>query len=409
VSLNHLNYITFTDSSTPAYYDLRILNRVTPVKDQDRLGTCWIFATYGSLESYLKPEESWDFSENSLKNLLIVASPEGFDISPSDGGNHFKTTAYLARWDGPVAESDDPYSPYSITSSYDLSSQKHVQNVLFLSDRKDSLDNTEIKQAVQNYGAIYTSLYFNNTFYSPTNCSYYYNGSSGSNHGVDIVGWNDSFDRHKFSVIPPGDGAFIIKNSWGSNWGDDGYFYVSYYDSKIGTSNSCFMAESPDNYKFIYQYDPLGWTSALGYSNPSAWCANIFTAKSNEILKAVSFYTTDSNSTYELYIYTNSESNPINQLGSIFSKNGTISKAGYHTIPLNSGVQLKAGQKFSIVLKLTNPEYNYPIVIEKPISRWSSKAKANTGESFISSNGITWTDITTYYSNTNVCVKAFTV
>jgi hypothetical protein len=308
-----------------------------------------------------------------------------------------------------VAESDDPYSPYSVTSSHDLSLQKHVQDVLFFSNRKAPLDNSEIKMAIQNYGAIYTSLYYNDTFYSPYNYSYYYNGSSGSNHGVNIVGWDDSFDRNKFSATPPGNGAFIVKNSWSSNWGENGYFYVSYYDSKIGTSNACFMAESPDNYKFIYQYDPLGWNIALGHTNPTCWCANVFSAKSDEILKAVSFYTTDSNCNYEIYIYTNPESDPINRLGSVFSKNGTISVAGYHTIPLNSGVQLKEGQKFSIVLKLTTPEYNYPIVIEKPISGWSSKARANIGESFISPDGITWTDLTTYYSNTNVCIKAFTV
>jgi C1A family cysteine protease len=409
VDLNHLNYISSTDVSTPVYYDLRSLNRITTTKDQGKIGTCWIFATYGSLESYFRPEETWDFSENNVKNLLISASPEGFDKSPDDGGNQFRSTAYLARWSGPVGESDDPYSPYSLTSSHDLVLQKHVQNVLFIPGKKGHLDNNEIKLAVQNNGAMYTTFYYNKTFYSPTNCSYYYDGSSGANHAVDIVGWDDSFDNNKFSKIPPGDGAFIVKNSWGTGWGDKGYFYVSYYDSKIGKDNAVFTAESPDNYKSIYQYDPLGMTSLIGYRNPSAWCANVFTVKSDETVKAMSFYTTDSNCDYEVYIYTNPVANPINQFGPVFSKSGTISVAGYHTIPLGSGVRLKAGQKFSVVLKVTTPNYNYPIAIEKPISGWSSKVKANTGESFISPDGKVWTDMTTYYSNTNVCIKAFTV
>ena len=84
------------------------------------------------LESFLKPGENWDFSENNVKNMLISASPEGFDKSPNDGGNKFRSTAYLARWSGPVAESDDPYFPYSVTSSHDLLLQKHVQDVLFI-------------------------------------------------------------------------------------------------------------------------------------------------------------------------------------------------------------------------------------------------------------------------------------
>ena len=409
VDLDHLSYIPpSADVSTPTY-DLRALNRLTPVKNQERIGTCWVFATYGSLESYLKPGENWDFSENNLKNMLIAASPEGFDTNPNDGGNQFRSTAYLARWSGPVAESDDPYYPYSLNSPQNLPIQKHVQDVLFLPGRRAYLDNNEIKLAVQNYGAVFTSMYYNNSSYSSTNCSYYFNGSSYSNHGVDIVGWDDSFDKNRFSVVPPGDGAFIVKNSWGSKWGENGYFYVSYYDSKIGQGNSVFTAENSDNYKFIYQYDPLGLTSLTGYANPTGWYANVFTVKSDEIVKAVSFYTVDSNCNYEIYIYTNPESGPINQFGPVLSKSGTIPVVGYHTIPLGSGVQLKAGQKFSIVLKLTTPLCNTPIAIEKPISGWSSKAKANAGESFVSPDGIVWSDITMYYPNTNSCIKAFTV
>ncbi len=242
-----------------------------------------------------------------------------------------------------------------------------------------------------------------------------------SNHSVTIVGWDDNFDKNNFSIVPPENGAFIVKNSWGTGFGDKGYFYVSYYDSMIGRDydslftggayNAVFMAESPDNYKSIYQYDPLGWTRTIGYpSNPTtAWCANIFTAKSDEALKAVSFYTTDSNCNYEIYIYTNPGSSPINQAGLITSKSGASTFAGYHTINLDSTVQLKAGQNFSVVLKLTTPEYNYPIAIEYPEPRYSSKANASSGESYVSSDGNTWTDITTDYPNTNVCIKAFTV
>ena len=107
----------------------------------------------------------------------------------------------------------------------------------------------------------------------------------------------------------------------------------------------------------------------MGYGNHTGWCANIFTAKSNEALKAVSFYTTDSNCNYEIYIYTNPGSNSLKSSRPCSSKSGTIPVAGYHTIPLDSGVQLKAGQKFSVVLKLTTPEYNFPIAIEMPYSR----------------------------------------
>ncbi|MDY9924988.1 lectin like domain-containing protein [Methanosarcina sp.] len=410
LDLSYISDISVADSSTPAYYDLRTLDKVTTVKDQGNAGTCWAFASYASLESYLKPGENWDFSENNMKNLLSSAYSEGFDRDPNGGGNRLQAAAYLSRWSGPVKESDDPYSTSSGVSPEGLPIKKHIQDILFIPNRAGSLDNEGIKWAVQKYGAVYTSMYYynNSTFYSPANYSYYYDEALTPNHAVAIVGWNDSFDRNRFSQVPPGDGAFIMKNSWGSDWGDSGYFYVSYYDSNAGNGSSVFTAENPDNYEYIYQYDPFGWVSSLGYANPTAWCANVFTANSEEALKAVSFYTTDSNCNYEIYIYTNPGSGPISQAGPVLSKNGTCLTAGYHTIPLDSEVRLMTGQKFSVVLKLTNPTYRFLIALEKPKEDWSSKAKANSGESFISSSGITWTNVNASYPNANVCIKAFT-
>jgi C1A family cysteine protease/uncharacterized membrane protein len=407
VDLQNVGHVSsFRSLSAPLYYDLRDLNKVTSVKDQGMTGSCWAFATYGSLESYFKPGENLDLSENNLKNVLSPTYSGGFDYP--EGGNMFMSTAYLARWGGPVAESADPYSDSSSHSPTGLPVQKHAQDIIFLSDRQNSLDNQEIKSAVQTYGAIYTSMCYDDACYSPDTSSYYFDGSDYSNHAVAIVGWNDSYDRNKFNKVPPGDGAFIIKNSWGTGWGDQGYFYVSYYDSNIGIENGVFKAESVNNYKSNYQYDPLGWVLSYGYSRSTGWGANIFTARSNEVLKAVSFYTTDVNCNYELYIYTNPTSNPINQASLARTQSGAISNAGYHTVNLNSAVPLQAGQKFAVVLKLTTPGYNYPIAIEYPYSGYSSKATAHAGESFVSVDGRTWTDMTKVYKNTNVCIKAFT-
>ena len=146
-----------TKLSAPAYYDLRALNKVTNIKDQGDIGGCWAFATYASMESYLMPGENWIFSENNMKNLLSYAYPEGFDLNSSDGGNEFMSTAYLARWSGPVNESDDPYSTNSDLSPQNLSIQKHVQNVLYLPDREecfrqsdDKMGNPELRSSFYN-------------------------------------------------------------------------------------------------------------------------------------------------------------------------------------------------------------------------------------------------------------------
>ncbi len=208
--------------------------------------------------------------------------------------------------------------------------------------------------------------------------------------------------------VPPGNGAFIIKNSWGTGYGANGYFYVSYYDSNIGRDNTVFTAEETSNYKNIYQYDPLGSTAEYGFANSIGWGANVFTAKSNEVLKAVSFYTTDSNCGYNINIYTNPNSGPINQTGPVFTQSGTSSEAGYHTVHLNTEIPLNSGQKFSVVIKFTNPYWYYPVALEMPLSGYSTKARANSSESYISSDGTKWSDMTSVISNTNICIKAFT-
>ena len=83
--------------------------------------------------------------------------------------------------------------------------------------------------------------------------------------------------------------------------------------------------------------------------------------------------------------------------------------AGYYTIKLNSLVTLNLGEKFSVVVKFINSGYKYPVPVESPIPDYSSSASANTGESYVSRDGIVWQDLTQFSSNSNVCIKAFTV
>jgi C1A family cysteine protease len=413
VNLSHLKELS-EDSAVirgrqrlglPVSYDLRSTGKLTPVKDQGNCGSCWAFATYGSLESNLLPGELTDISENHLKNT------HGFDWDYClDGGNAYISAAYLGRWSGPVDEGDDPYNPFSGVSPPGLLPTKHIQEILIIPDRSNSSDNTGIKKAVMSYGAVYTSMYWGGS-YNGTTHAYYFNGSTYSNHAVAIVGWDDNYSRSNFAVSPAGDGAFIVRNSWGTAWGEHGYFYVSYHDSNIGTENFIFYgAESTTNYSHIYQYDPLGWVTSAGYGKTTAWFANVFPAEADEYLSAVSFYTASPNSKFTLYIYkdVNITSGP--RSGTLAGTlKGTIASAGYHTLSTGSPIFLPSGQRFSIVVKLKTPKYDYPIPIEYPMDNYSSLATANSGESFVSSNGTDWSDLTDAYFDSNVCLKAFTM
>ena len=399
-------------SDLPPSYDLRKEGKVTVAKNQGKDGSCWAFASMASLESYLLGAErkSYDYSENNMKNLVSKNYPEGFDLTSDDGGNAFISTAYLSRWSGPVNESKDPYYESSAYSPTGLPVQKHVQEVLFLPEKTEFLDNEVLKRALLEYGAVYSTMYWNLAYYQEENNVYQYTKSLTANHAVTIVGWDDSFDRNLFTQVPPGDGAFIAKNSWGETWGEDGYFYISYYDTKIGfDENAVFTAESQDNYGHIYQYDPLGWIVSKEYPGSSiAWGGNVFTSERDETLRAIGFYTTDLNTAYEIYVYKNPVSGPVNSgQGFIAKENGRYSFPGYHTYVLNSGVPIRAGDKFSVVIRFSNPFAEGPLAVEQPVALYSSKAQANPGESYVSPDGVKWEDISSN-SEANLCIKAFT-
>jgi len=392
----------------PGFYDLRLEGKVTPVRDQGNAGTCWSFASYGSLESFLLPGEMRDFSENNMKNLLTRAYPEGFDYVQDDGGNEKMATAYLARRTGPVNEEDDPYNTESDVSPTDLPPEKHVQNVLFLPALTGPEDAAVLKQAVMEYGAVFTAMCWNTSAYNSMTSSYYYNGTQALNHAVNVVGWNDTYDRYLFKATPPEDGAWIIRNSWATDWGDGGYFYLSYCSSQMGKMNTVFTAEDTDNYDTIYQHDPLGWIGVYGFGSETGWFSGVFTADTDEDLRAVSFYAAQYDSPYELSIYLDPAEGPINASGPVATKTGTIDISGYRTIPLDSPVALSAGQTFSVVTKLTTPGYQFPIPIEYPRANYSSKATAEAGEGYIRNSTGTWTDMTNKIENASTCLKAFT-
>ena len=378
---------------------------VSPVKDQSNCGSCWTFATYGSLESHLIKSEStlYDFSEDNLKHL------HGFDWGPCDGGNASLSSAYLSRFSGPISEADDPYD-FSETSTYctDCDPVRYADNHIFLPGRASSLDIDYLKQALLDYGALHTSYYHSNSYYNSTDHTYYYSGSSDSNHAVTIVGWDDN----KVVSGAPGNGAFIIKNSWGTSWGENGYFYISYYDTKAANSWNVAFTDINDastiSFDTVYYYDTLGWVSSFGCGDGDDWGANIFTPTTDGILTGVGIYLTASNTAYEIYVYDDfngsSFSTPLS------SETGSKSYAGWYTIPLTTPVNITSGDSFGIVVRFNNGGiFNWPIPMEFAYPGYSSAASANPGESYYSCSGSTFIDLTGYDSTANFCIKGFVI
>lgn len=398
-----------TNISIPSSYDLRSLGLLTDIKDQGYIGDCWTFGSIASLESNLLKNtgKAYDFSE------INMAANSGYNLGLNDGGNYLMAAAYFARWGGPVDEKDDPYPnppyTYNVVVKSGLSPSKHVQDIIFIPDRTTSTDNNEIKLDIMNYGAVTTSIYMDESFLNSSDSSYYENLTSDINHSIDIVGWDDNYLSSNFSQTPPGNGAFICRNSWGEGFGDKGYFYVSYYDLSIGQYNAVYInTENVNNYSNIYQYDPLGANSYGSYGS-SSWGANVFkandTGSNDEKLSAVSFYTFGENVSYQVFAETDYDTNKFTKIKNNLVASGTLTNAGYHTIKLNNKLSLTDNKNFAVAIRLYNSEYNY-IGFEDTDFKDSSTIVSLAGQSYTSNDGSSWTSILT--GQPNVCLKAFT-
>lgn len=385
----------------PTKYDLREKDRVAKVRNQGIYGTCWAFAALGAMESALLPEVSEQYSADHM------TLNNGFNLTQNDGGEYTMGMAYLAAWKGPVYEKDDPYGDNKTDES--LTAVKHVQEMQII----DGKDYEKIKEAVFKYGGVQTSIYnalrssqSHSPYYNKKTNAYCYIGTEKPNHDVVIIGWDDSYSKENFTVDLEGDGAFICQNSWGEGFGDDGVFYISYYDTNIGTHNVVYTdIEETDNYDHIYQSDLCGWIGQLGYNKESIYGANIFTANSSENLVAAGFYATGKDSQYELYIVREFEDEK--SFGNMIPvASGKLSNAGYYTISFNEGILVEAGERYAVILHIITPNAVHPMAIEYDADDTTKDVILDDGESYISSNGFNWVKAETV-QECNLCIKAF--
>lgn len=386
----------------PKHYDMRELERVTPVRDQGLYGTCWAFASLAALETTLTPQENLMFSPDHMSLC------NSFSLGQNEGGEYTMAIAYMASWQGPVYESDDPYGDGK--TNPDLKARKHLEEAQILAPK----DYVAIKEAIYKYGAVETSIYTQmktanswSGYYNRERATYYYNQEATCNHDIIIVGWDDDFPKEYFTITPENDGAFICKNSWGTEFGEDGYFYVSYEDANIGTTNVVYTKlGDANNFDNIYQSDLLGWRGQLGYEKDQAYFANVYRAGEDEELAAVSFYATDVDTTYQVYVVPEFEdADSLNDRKLVAE--GSFEQAGYYTVRLDEAVKLKDNQKFAVVVHIQTPGAVHPVAIEYDADFRTREFDITDGEGYISLYGNKWMSAEKN-KDCNLCLKAFT-
>ncbi len=415
-------------AQTPATFDLRDYegeNYVTTVKNQQG-GTCWTFGTMAAIEGNLLMSGNWtaagETGEPDLAEYHLdwwngynqefnedLDPPTGDGLEVHNGGDYRVSTAYLSRGEGAVRNIDGQSFNSPPERDNDSYHRFYPRTVEWYNIGENMENMDFIKTQIMDFGVMAICMCYSGSFMS--NYIHYQPPSSNElpNHSVSIIGWDD--DK---STQAPDDGAWLVKNSWGTSWGNGGYFWISYYDKwacrEPDMGSVSFQEVEFYNYDVIYYHDYHGWRD----TKPSCTEAfNAFIAVSGDKLKSVSFFNNVHDVDYTVKVYDDFTGGELqNELASISGHNDY---RGFHTIDLDSPIDLAQGDDFYIYLFLSDGGMPYDRTSDVPVllgggSKTIVTSTASTGESYFMDGG-TWLDFYDYddpsgFLHTgNFCIK----
>ena len=395
---------TINVTTLPSRYDSRDWGWVSPVRAQGWMGSCWTFGMIGALESALLKATGLriDLSENNMQDTVIKYSIYG-DMELVEGGLNTVAASYLLSWLGAFTQDLDSYDEMGkispvITTTQDI----HVQDVIFIAN--DEVPNgTKLKEAIMKYGSINVNYYGQSQYdevslyYNTETYAQYVDVPTQQNHAVTVVGWDDNFPKEKFLSTPPGDGAWIVKNSWGPDWGENGYLYVSYYDQsfvqcgpdELNGHATAVILENTVPYNKNYQY-VVTWDGGFLPGAETVSYMNVFEALDDDLIAGVGTFFQEGDDNYTVEIYVNDELK--------LTQNGVTPYMGYHTIKLNEYIPVKEGDVFKAVITTKNI----------PFMRLDTMRTHYTSNiSFVSIDGTPWMD--SYSEGVIAVLKVYTV
>ena len=449
----------------PIKVDLRNTGKVTPVKSQGYTGTCWAWATVAAAETSIANSTGQSATNYSayhaayfgltplssnvseLKGTEKTQAGEGVSASSQDksnlfsvSGTAFQVASLMMQGVGPATEQSIPFPLQSLQDGkfYEknaLTAEQRRESIARLSKWNNfgSLITTKTESEQTTYVGTDESVLLNMKktlaggnaviigFYADVNedptADVYFNNSTKAqytykyepmNHYVCVVGYDDNFSKDRFvdGHKPEKDGAFIVKNSWDNDWGDAGYFYLSYYDQSIVTASSLEFdtpefdegqidgEEIVDQYDYLQLGDYINTVYDLANSpNNRAWYSNIYTATQKQQLHHIGTYVLAGANTlgYKVYKLRSDAVSPMIVEGSIDSPFAAgevnVENEGYTSVKLDKALNLQQGEKYSIWFyqaSRSNVYFVPQMVSPKNMGNYAASAVVNRQESFSS-------------------------
>jgi len=413
--------VTATDITEPlpSTYSSRAEGYTPPVRMQQS-GDCWAHATTALLEismikQGLAPADSIDLSESYLIHCVKrpVEDPLGgtegdykiiSDMTMRDafneGGSIGNSIGHLMVGMGPNEEGTE-YTFYNILNNYNefkpgegLHTVEHAYNnkaAIVTSVFEIPLTDTEgAKRAIMEYGGIGAHYYSSSTYFDYQYNSQYCNRYRSPNHAIAIVGWDDNFSKDNFYYKPEGDGAWLVRNSWGESHGDGGYFWLSYYDRST-TGFFAFQVSDVKKYDNNYHYDRALASPSYKDANPgeSVEGVNIFTIKNdNEQIKAVQFGMMWSNQKYQIQVYKQAEGTDTWTAMLEQQVFGHKAYQGQYTVDLEGKLDVKKGDRIAVWISVSSDDpTKYPAI------QMEQYGKAKIGQSYYKNKEGQWVDL----------------
>ena len=406
-SRNLLNLVRTARASLDSRFSLKdLIPENLVIRNQQQTNLCWAIATLSSLETNLalsnykqgiNLSKVYDFSERHMEYATTrefadgAINEKGYNRKLGSGGAYQFSFSYLTNGTGAIPESEMPFEnnedTIDISEIQGKTVSSEVSDMVLFADYNavTGTERTEImnqiKEHIQNYGSVQASIHGNSSNITGFNC---YNNDTGAkycsgainhpmDHGVSIIGWDDNYSIDNFpeDSKPTSNGAWIVRNSWGESYGDEGYIYISYEDYNVSKQlYGIEKASDTVNYDYIYQYDEYFPPIEVTVPSSSMMLGTIFNKQSSstEYLTQVSIYLPGTN-TCKVYVNPNGTGMSENDLQPVTLKAGnseTIS-SGYHTLEFATPIELTS-DSFVVVVEIQSSSNNYVILpLECPI------------------------------------------